>query len=369
MDTTTNCSCVDSAMENITQTWISDVMLPLVGFTGIIGNFCAAIVLVCPEMKSTFHQSLLTLALCDILFISSALIEHFTDTSSPTYVLLFPYVWNPLKNILMSWETYLIMSIATERFAAICKPLCYRAHKLSHSSKVHLLTFVFPSVIASILLNIPKFFETHLVSRNETNGINGTVVIIDYEATDLRLHPDYIFYYTHFTRFLLTGLLPVVFLSIINIAICIKIKKSQKFSSFSSSSKFSSSPLHDSQRALSNRSSSGYKQRCKKSKNSAVTLSTVVIMYIICNGPRLLLNLSEYIIGDELYEVDSCNCSLAPDWFFILIRISHLFLAINSSANFLIYFSVCQKFKTVCMKRLRNLIHSTATDETENDLF
>jgi hypothetical protein len=79
----------------------------------------------------------------------------------------------------------------------------------------------------------------------------------------------------------------------------------------------------------------------------------IVIMYLISNTPRLCLNLAEYILSDTLYEFDSCNCSLAPSWFFILINISHLLLAINSSANFLIYFSVCKRFRPVFAAKIR----------------
>jgi hypothetical protein len=34
---------------------------------------------------------------------------------------MFPYFWYPLKNIVMSWTTFLVMGIATERFLAVCR--------------------------------------------------------------------------------------------------------------------------------------------------------------------------------------------------------------------------------------------------------
>ncbi len=37
------------------------------------------------------------------------------------YVYMFPHFWYPIKNILMSWCTYLIMGIATERYLAVCR--------------------------------------------------------------------------------------------------------------------------------------------------------------------------------------------------------------------------------------------------------
>ena len=54
--------------------------------------------------------------------------------------------------------------------------------------------------------------------------------------------------------------------------------------------------------------------------------------------------------------MDDCMmCSEAPEWFYILIRFSELFIVINTSANFLIYFAVCKKFKTVLRSQLRGV--------------
>ena len=98
------------------------------------------------------------------------------------------------------------------------------------------MIYVLPSILVSILVNIPKFFEFEFVTRNVTDVLNTSSLVTDYEVTDLRLDQDYIFYYTHWTRLLVTGLIPVVFLAGMNIAICLKIKTTQTFSSQSHSS-------------------------------------------------------------------------------------------------------------------------------------
>ena len=48
------------------------------------------------------------------------------DLKNQTFIFLFPYVWNPFKNILMTFETFLMMSITTERYLATRSPLEYR---------------------------------------------------------------------------------------------------------------------------------------------------------------------------------------------------------------------------------------------------
>ena len=113
------------------DTWserMEKILIPPIGSLGIIGNLAAIFVLKCPELKSTFHQSLLTLAMCDIILLFFILGDMIVDVNNVYYIYMFPYFWNPVKNIIMSWETFLIMSIATERFLAVCLPVIYRRH-------------------------------------------------------------------------------------------------------------------------------------------------------------------------------------------------------------------------------------------------
>ena len=144
----------------------------------------AILILLRPEMKSTFHHTLIALAIVDILFLLTLIIDsqvtliiHSQVTSqnskprikfkipcteilnlnpccfrypsssgayadkistlqisqnldldlrNQTFIFLFPYVWNPFKNILMTFETFLMMSITTERYLATRSPLQYR---------------------------------------------------------------------------------------------------------------------------------------------------------------------------------------------------------------------------------------------------
>ena len=96
--------------------------MPVVAIVGMIGNLAAILILLRPEMKSTFHHSLITLAVVDILFVVTLLvdIQRFDlNIENQTFILFVPYFWNPFKNILMTFETFLMVSITTERYLAI----------------------------------------------------------------------------------------------------------------------------------------------------------------------------------------------------------------------------------------------------------
>ena len=57
-------------------------------------------------------------------------------------------------------------------------------------------------LLRSLLLNIPKFLEARLdtVSLGPDEDTNITRLEVIYNVTSLRLNPDYMYYYIHWTR-------------------------------------------------------------------------------------------------------------------------------------------------------------------------
>ena len=88
-------------------------------------------------------------------------------------------------------------------------------------------------------------------------------------------------------------------------------------------------------------------------KGCLLTVVTAVLMFLVSNTPRLVLNLTEYSVhsGDPSAP-GGCGCDTTPTWFTVTISVNHFLLTINSSINFLIYCSVGDKFKAVVRKIL-----------------
>ena len=174
---------------------------------------------------------------------------------------------------------------------------------------------------------------------------------VDYQVTSLRLDPDYIFYYIHWTRLLATGIIPIIHLAITNTAIIIKIKRrntlSYKIRHCSPQGKF---PRQGS------KTSTCLVRMIQRPRSSTLTLTLIILLYLFCNLPRLALNLVEYLLMPEIYQLDKCGCYLAPWWLSSLIRSSHLLLTFNSSVNILIYVFVCKRFKKVFNIKMKRLI-------------
>ena len=237
------------------------------------------------------------------------------------------------------------MSIATDRFIGVLKPVFYRSQKLSYSRKTHFLIYLLPSVVSSILINIPKFLETELIIVNRTSEENITREVLDYEITSLRLDQDYVFYYINWTRLIFTGVIPFIYLIVVNMLIVLAIKK--KIPSI----RINSTSLRR-QRLCNVISKQDPKlPKTKLPRHSAFTLVAISIMFLICNLPRIFLNIAEWNI-ELVTMIDDNGCEQAPDWFEVLMSLSNFSLTINSAVNCIIYYYFTKKFK----KKINNNI-------------
>ena len=107
------------------------------------------------------------------------------------------------------------------------------------------------------------------------------------------------------------------------------------------------------------------KTSSRNTSQAAVALLIIVIMYILCNLPRLALNLSEYLLQAELYAADTCGCFLSPVWFSVMCSLNHFLLTFNSSTNFLIYWSVGGSPKKCCQNIVQKIRALTCTQSIQ----
>jgi hypothetical protein len=181
----------------------------------------------------------------------------------------------------------------------------YRLGRLRYSSSIHLAIYILPALIASIVLNIPKFFETELIWYDTVEKeTNITVRLVDYQITSLRLDPDYSFYYTHWTRLLATGLLPILFLLLLNMMIVLRLRQPRGPEPRLLPGPGSHSFIRRTQsvpagipRVVEGRGVSMrvHSTAAAPSSHSAGLLIAIGLVYLVCNVPRLLLNLTEAV--------------------------------------------------------------------------
>ena len=111
---------------------------------GILANILAICVFSKKTFKSNFNNLLISLAICDLLFLVICITESvrrtFQDHKGNSTTLgglvtqvhhhLLPHFLYPLHNILLSTSIFMTVSISIERYLAIFHPLVYRNRKV-----------------------------------------------------------------------------------------------------------------------------------------------------------------------------------------------------------------------------------------------
>ena len=91
-----------------------------------------------------------------------------------------------------------------------------------------LLKFTVPACIASIIFNLPKFFESRVVLIEKSDGS----MVSEIDVTELRKNPTYAIYYNCWARIIVTGLIPIVLLIYFNYKVYKDVKVSPFFITF-----------------------------------------------------------------------------------------------------------------------------------------
>jgi len=300
----------------------------IVAIVGIVTNTLAIAVFCRRSFKSNFNNLLIALAVFDLFFLVTMITEsirnnfesRFGDPSTfggkltQIHHHLFPYFIFPVMNILLTSSVYMTVSISVERYVAIFYPLVYKARSQGRSCGGSSLSWhIIPVLLISILINIPTFFSSqvdywtedhwnydYMQQMNATMpSLNSTLIGV----TAVRKHRIYSFYYQNLTRFALLGLLPMLLLIILNVRVFSAIQ--------------------------------ARKSTCRDASYAHILL-LVVLVFLLCQSPRLFLNFWELFLDLE------CG---PPVWYQMLHVISNWLIALNSATNFFIYCLAGAKFR------------------------
>ena len=128
-----------------------------------------------------------------------------TPTSSPrssTLLTISPYAvvsTQPLALLgkgILDYVMLLFDYFLFVRYTAVCYPYKYREKNANAKLLQSVFKFLVPIVIFSVIINIPRFYETVIVTTtaNITIGHNVTITeeTVTYDVTPLRMDPDYI---------------------------------------------------------------------------------------------------------------------------------------------------------------------------------
>lgn len=306
---------------------IQGVAMPVVMVFGLVGNILSILVLRSPgiDMKVTFREVLMMLAIFDCFFITTASISFsLPQLSSYWKVWIHPHIFPWLLPVIQTslsgfiWST---VSVTVERYVSVVHP---RHWFTSLSSAI----YVVPVVIFTLIWNIPHFTELNtcykmmnmtMVSIN--GSMNTTLVPVPRLCpSSLRTNLSYTRDYIFIANFLGMALIPFALLAIINFKLFRTIKASTL------------------RCPKTNR-------RQKRNQKIASLLILLVAVFGCCNMVRIITN---------FYEV--CHIAIYgrrggrwPVWCDLITFLSHLLLILNSSSNIVIYCWKDQKFRTTLL--------------------
>ncbi|XP_040573069.1 FMRFamide receptor [Lepeophtheirus salmonis] len=312
--------------------WVEGVILGIVAVLGIIGNILTIIVLARISLNNVFNQLILALCVTDCFFNVFSLIEYsakkafgFISYDTPIYKDLWPKFIYPLHNITFTCSLFITLSVAIERYIAVCHPFLihHRFQNSQRSVKKRTCQYLLPTILGSILVNVPKFFEFKVKE----------VSVPEYSKsifpTNLRLSNMYQVYYINWTRAFFTAFIPFILLILLNGKIVNQIKKADKFISESTNSQKSETKL-------------------------ARILVLLVFSFLICNLGKVVLNIYDiHMLG----TIEACSQAQltfkSPFWVVIMISVNHLLFVMNSSTNLILFSVIGTQFKMTLLTILR----------------
>ena len=312
-------SCPEASDEELQQLInlhfiLEGVMQCLISFLGVAGNTISIFLLLGRQLKNSFNQLLAVLAVFDLIYLLTMMLDSFSKIGMENnfQILMFPYFLHPLNSISMMCSIYMTVGVAMERYTAVYHPMEYNRRQQDTTSYMHhIITFLCPLMVFAFLFNIPKFLESEVISYQDGNT---TQLYVD--VTQLRMNDLYVTWYINWARLLVLGLVPFISIFFLNTKIYLAIRRRRK-------------------------------GRRWRDDNLSMVLMLIVAVFLICNLPRLILNMHEITVIQDVNRCQHTDLGGFPLWSIALGFVSHVLLVFNSSINLLIYCMVGAKFRQV----------------------
>jgi len=336
------------------STAMSVTMIVVAGL-GLLGNTFSIFVLARREMRNCFNNILIALNVCDSLHLIFAIMDAVRNSFGelyPSHLLhIFPYIHYPFYRISLCASIFLIISVAIERYLAVCRPHHYREIQTDSS---RCLRYILPSLIAAFVVNMSRFFETETASIcldfTECGPCYETATWAYYvRPTQLRLKKEYIIYYHTWTWVVFTGLIPLIILVFLNLRILSSLRSLRCRLEIGKTVTNGSSTTSE---KLRERRATQQSRDC----NLAIILISTVVMFFLCHLPRVVTSIYEAANIHSILDCREKGRDKTPIWFMYITNAVQLLMVVNASVNLPIFFFAGKTFREVTINLLRWLL-------------
>ncbi|XP_052761942.1 FMRFamide receptor-like [Mya arenaria] len=300
----------------ITRLIVQSYLVPIVVTCGIIGNIFNIIVLVNPKMRTSTNVYLMSLAMCDSLYLLFCLTLAFLHCSNADLSKeAFKYIPNAkvLSDLFSNTAVWLTVCFTLERFIAVRLPMRGKAWCTVSKAKVAILV----TFVVSAGNTLPEFFETKIVQIAGNGSAYYQCETTDFAET----YSYHIGYYWWFVAIFTFA--PLVLLTVFNSLLIKSVWQANRNRQLLSQTRITGEA----------------KKSNKEQQRVTLMLISVVLIFIVCQAPQaILLIYWSYVQTNDLpYQGDMVK---------IAGNVCNLLVQINASVNFFLYSYFSSKFRT-----------------------
>ena len=349
--------------ENITF-YIDGIFVCMVAFIGLILNSIAIFIIYREDNFKHFFNRLIGCLFCinNFLLGTAILTRMFVVFKLESFGCIFPQFSHPLHYISLTASIYLTIAVAYERYVGIESPVYFNHLLQRTNSRIimkRFLSYLTPTIIGSILFNIPKFLEFTLFEGK-------------LQPTHLVNQLSYLNWYQNWGGLIVHGIIPYTILLYFNMKICMELKNqedatklsaknSPKISIESRDRKISPDtkfviermdrtkpPSYQLHRpyGLDHISQGSMNKTYENERTLAKIFMGIVTLFLVCHLIRVLDNLNIIMIWDTYVKCkENGKLPGIHVWQYHLTIFGFVFVVINSALNMPMYYILNVKFR------------------------
>lgn len=320
------------------EIFVDFYVISLLCIVGIFGNILSVIVLHRDKERREALFLLQGLAVADAGYLVVALMRYplkYVVRDKENYDRLQPVVF-PLLKTFQTVTIWMLVLVTVDRFTCVCRPLRsgHRSLFTGHGRRA----LVVGTFIAGALYNVPRFLDSCVMKWVDVCTSTVSTRMVYRPTFHNTLYFD-IYLYAMYIYLLYVG--PLAILAFMNIRLVRAIKRSRRFSR----NHHVTGTTAANKSTIGSGAAGGSGDTCSDG-NATFVLIVVVIVFIICETPELILKIVTLIERHFRYELLS-HALLRFNAF------SELLMVVNSSVNFFVYLFFGRRFRHILSDTLR----------------
>jgi hypothetical protein len=316
------------------------------------------------------------------------IIKLYNKWSLNIYPRVYPYAY-PLAIMFQIGTVLINLGMSTDRFIAIHFPLkSLKFCTISNAKKIIALIFLF-----SLLYSLPRFFEYYVLTETYTINNNETYEYVNYDLTSIGKSKIYRKIVYVWMYVLLQSVVPLCILIIINIALIISLKESDKVLSrfaYNSTKAYKhivingkivnnnnniilksgiDSSIMDSNTNNTNKRFLVTGNNESKRKDVTLMLIFVVVLFIILQSPALICNFI-YGFTQLAFKNDSDSVCYVGNFFIVTCSATNFFTYCIFNRRFRRELLVCfKKYEKQVIRENSLVLASNSTNQNRNQIY